>query len=512
VLHVLEVAEEGEIQVNLWIKRAIGVAALGGGLLALGAGTASAQEVSADVSARVGRSTSAQVRVCADGRVLSRVLGSCGGQASSGRTSASVQVGRDSGGSGGSGGIRVRARVPRVASADVSIGTRRSRPSATASGQASVSRPARADASAAADTSPRASADATASLSRPRARRLLDLRPVASLAGVGLLGSSPFTLVGDPAAGNLLPTGELTLADLTGEAPAGIGVLESGPIASGNQVAVDVGDVSPSVPVTVCGNGAGVLGDASASCGTGQAPAAGGSAGTGATGTGSSGATAGTGSTGASAGTGDSLLDGLASGNQVDAGIGSVSASVPLTVCGNGFGALGDSSASCGTGQPSGGDGSSTPGDGSGDGTAVGTEGVSASVPVTVCGNGVGLLGDTSATCSSDTSTGGIIAPPPGRSDTGTSGTVGTPGGGSTGTSGLPGGPAGLTPGAAGGAGDPIASFAPLRSSTGGPGALPFTGATSDLLAVVAAGLLTLGLLAVRATRPDAATRGGGDR
>jgi hypothetical protein len=437
VLHVLEVAEEGEIQVNLWIKRAIGVAALGGGLLALGAGTASAKEVSADVSARVGRSTSAQVRVCADGRVLSRVLGSCGGQASSGRTSASVQVGRDSGGSGGSGGIRVRARVPRVASADVSIGTRRSRPSATASGQASVSRPARADT--AADTSPRASADATASLSRPRARRLLDLRPVASLAGVGLLGSSPFTLVGDPAAGNLLPTGELTLADLTGEAPAGIGVLESGPIASGNQVAVDVGDVSPSVPVTVCGNGVGALGDSSASCGTGQ-------------------------------------------------------------------------QAGSGTGQPSGGDGSSTPGDGSGDGTAVGTEGVSASVPVTVCGNGVGLLGDTSATCSSDTSTGGIIAPPPGRSDTGTSGTVGTPGGGSTGTSGLPGGPAGLTPGAAGGAGDPIASFAPLRSSTGGPGALPFTGATSDLLAVVAAGLLTLGLLAVRATRPDAATRGGGDR
>jgi hypothetical protein len=135
---------------------------------------------------------------------------------------------------------------------------------------------------------------------------------------------------------------------------------------------------------------------------------------------------------------------------------------------------------------------------------------------VTVCGNGVGLLGDTSATCSSDTSTGGIIAPPPaippGRSDTGTSGTVGTPGGGSTGTSGLLGGPAGLTPGAAGGTGDPIASFAPLRSSAGGPGVLPFTGATSDLLAVVGAGLLTLGWLAVRATRPDAATKGGGDR
>jgi hypothetical protein len=50
---------------------------------------------------------------------------------------------------------------------------------------------------------------------------------VAALAG-GLLGSSPFALVGDPATDNLPPTGELALADLTGEAPAGTGVLESG--------------------------------------------------------------------------------------------------------------------------------------------------------------------------------------------------------------------------------------------------------------------------------------------
>jgi hypothetical protein len=262
---------EGEIQVNLWMKRAIGVAALGGGLLALGAGSASAQEVSADASARVGRSTSAEVRVCADGRVLSRLLGSCG-QAGSG-TSATVQAGRGS----GSSGIRVRARVPRLASADVSIGARRSRPAAGASGQTSVTRGARADA--AADTSPRA--DATANLSRPRAGRLLDLRPVASPAGVGLLGSGPFTLVGDPTSDNLLPTGELTLDGLTGEAPAGIGVLDSGPIASGtllddaasgNQVDAGVGSVSPSVPLMVCGNGVGALGDSSASCGTAPRP------------------------------------------------------------------------------------------------------------------------------------------------------------------------------------------------------------------------------------------------
>jgi len=259
--------------------------------------------------------------------------------------------------------------VPRLASADVSIGTRRSRPAASASSRASATRRARADADAAADTSPRAGADAAASVFRPRAGRLLDLRPLACLAGVGLLGSSSFTLVGDPDAGNLLPTGELTLDGLTGEAPAGIGVLESGPIASGNQVAVVAGDVSPSVPVTVCGHGAGVLGDASASCDTGQAPAAG----SGSTGTGSAGTSAGTGSS-----AGDSLLDGLASGNQVDAGIGDISPSIPLTVC----------------------------------------------------GNGVGVAGDASAACGSDTSTGGIIAPPPdtpGGTDTGTSGTSGIP-------------------------------------------------------------------------------------
>ena len=159
---------------NLWMKRAIGAAALSGGLLALSAGAASAQDVAADLSARLGRSTSAGVRVCADGRVLSRLVGSCRGSG----TSASAQAGRAT-------GIRARVRVPGPAQADVSLGTRRR----TASGQASAtprSRSARADASA--DTSPRA--DASASLSR-RAGRLLDLDATASLAGVGLLGRAP---------------------------------------------------------------------------------------------------------------------------------------------------------------------------------------------------------------------------------------------------------------------------------------------------------------------------------
>ena len=118
----------------------------------------------------------------------------------------------------------------------MSVGSGGSRPSASASGQASAtpgSRSATADASASADPSPRA--DAEASLTR-RTARLLDLDATVSLAGVGLLGSSPFTLAGDPASANLLPIGELTLDGLTGEAPAGIGVLDTGPIASGNQV------------------------------------------------------------------------------------------------------------------------------------------------------------------------------------------------------------------------------------------------------------------------------------
>jgi hypothetical protein len=354
---------------------------------------------------------------------------------------------------------------------------------------------------------------------------LLDLDATASLAGVGLLGSSPFTLVGDPATDNLLPTGALTLDDLTGETPAGIGVLDTGPIASGNQVGVNVGDVSPSVAVMVCGNGVGVLGDASASCGTSQPP-------------GTSGNSTGSSGSGASAGTGDSnsgsLLDGTASGNQVDAGIGSISPSVPVTVCGNSVGALGDASASCGTGQPAPSDGGSSAGTSgstqtsgtlAGNQAAVNVDDVSATVPVTVSCNSVGLLGDASSNCGTstipdptdpgtgidtgigvdvgvntgtDTSTGGIIAPPPGT--TSPDGTGGEAPSSSTGTSGIP-GTLGLTPGS-GGADSSAASFAPLRPSVAGSGGLPFTGAASDLLALVAFGLLVAGALVVRAPGP----------
>jgi hypothetical protein len=214
-----------------------------------------------------------------------------------------------------------------------------------------------------ASASPTYPVRAMATLSRPRAGRLLEVGPLASLAGVGLLGSSPFTLVGDPATGSLLPVGDLTLDGLAGETRAGIGVLESGPIASGNQVDVDAGDISPSVTVTVCGNSVGVL------------------------------------------------------------------------------------------------------------------------------------------------STGGIIAPTPPGTTPGRTDTVGTPGIGSTGTSGIP-GTLGLTPGGAGA----TTAFAPLRGAVSGSGALPFTGAGNDLLALFAAGPLAAGALFLRATRPAAATEGGGNR
>ena len=160
---------------------------------------------------------------------------------------------------------------------------------------------------------------------------------------------------------------------------------------------------------------------------------------------------------------------------------------------------------------------------------------MSATVPVTVSCNSVGLLGDASSSCGpstnpspdpgttgidtgigvdigvntgTDTSTGGIIAPPPGTTSPG--GTDGEGPSSSTGTSGVP-GTLGLIPGS-GDADGSATSLAPLRRSVAGSGALPFTGAASDLLALVAFGLLVAGVLVVRATRPAAAREGGDDR
>ena len=78
---------------NSWTKRAIGVAALAGGLLALGAGTASADEASTRASVRIGSAPTAEVRLCGGGAALSGLLGRCGGQAGSGSDGTTVQAG-----------------------------------------------------------------------------------------------------------------------------------------------------------------------------------------------------------------------------------------------------------------------------------------------------------------------------------------------------------------------------------------------------------------------------------
>jgi hypothetical protein len=97
------------------------------------------------------------------------------------------------------------------------------------------------------------------------------------------------------------------------------------------------------VPVLVCGNGIGLLGNADATC---TAPAA------------------------------------AAPGSGPDGGV--VDVDAPVTVCGVAVGVLGDASVECT--PPAG-----APADGGGT--------VDVDAPVTVCGIGIGLLGDAKATC-----------------------------------------------------------------------------------------------------------------
>ncbi|MGY1652347.1 hypothetical protein [Geodermatophilus sp. SYSU D01119] len=178
-----------------------------------------------------------------------------------------------------------------------------------------------------------------------------------------------------------------------GDAPAATGLelpavsqdlsLDLGPVAvsvpvalGGNDAAVGSGGVSQppagpapaddpadvAVPVTVVGNGIGVLGDAEAS---GAAPAA---------------------------------PEGAVT--------------VPVTVCGNGVGLLGDAAGQCalpGGGTP----GTGTPGTGTpGTGTpGTGDGGIDVDVPVTVCGVGLGLLGSGTGDCTPPAGPGGPTDP-----------------------------------------------------------------------------------------------------
>jgi hypothetical protein len=149
--------------VNSWTKRAIGVAALAGGLLALGAGTASADEASTKASVRVGSAPTVEARLCGGGAALSGLLGRCGGQAGSDSDGTTVQAGV----------ANARVRVPGLGSARGSLETRPSRPRAAVSGRVTIIRPAglapSVTADVAADSSPRArvAVDVAAPSARP---------------------------------------------------------------------------------------------------------------------------------------------------------------------------------------------------------------------------------------------------------------------------------------------------------------------------------------------------------
>jgi hypothetical protein len=151
----------------------------------------------------------------------------------------------------------------------------------------------------------------------------------------------------------------------------------NGGIGTGNQVFVPV-----HVPINICGNAVGVLGDAGAECTIG-------------------GEGAGAGNTYEAAPVTESWdtsdNDGVGTGNQVLAVL-----DAPINVCGNAVGVLGDAMAGC---EINPGDGAGA--DEAGDWTTSGNDGVLTGnqvaailhVPVNVCGNALAILGDAGATC-----------------------------------------------------------------------------------------------------------------
>jgi LPXTG-motif cell wall-anchored protein len=82
---------------------------------------------------------------------------------------------------------------------------------------------------------------------------------------------------------------------------------------------------------------------------------------------------------------------------------------VPVLVCGNGIGVLGDAAGSCAPGT--GGPGTGGPGTG---GPGTGGPGVDVDVPVTACGDGIGLLGSGSGSCGTAPGTPGTPSGPEG--------------------------------------------------------------------------------------------------
>jgi hypothetical protein len=207
--------------VNSWTKRAIGVAALAGGLLALGAGTASAEEASTGASVRVGAAPTAEVRLCGGGATLSGALGRCGGQAGSGSDSTTVRVD----------GSNVRVRVSGLGSARGSLETRPSRSRATVSGRATIPRHARLAADVSADNNPRASVEAE--VANPSARALDPVGPSAAAKVAIMLAREGMTDGVDA-------TAEVDLADPAAATADATLALDGEDVATGTDAAVDV--------------------------------------------------------------------------------------------------------------------------------------------------------------------------------------------------------------------------------------------------------------------------------
>jgi ChpA-C len=176
--------------------------------------------------------------------------------------------------------------------------------------------------------------------------------------------------VGVLSAGIILAAGAAAQAETTGNDGA----------LTGNQAGVSL-----DAPIDICGNAVGVLGDASASCATGG------------------------GSMGGAMEVGDSGDNsGVGTGNQV-----LVPVQVPINICGNAIGLAGNSAASCDAGSGNAGSyeaglaGAQTSGNG---GALTGNQ-VLASVvaPITACGNAVGVLGDSAASCQTGGGSGGAM-------------------------------------------------------------------------------------------------------
>jgi hypothetical protein len=465
--------------VNSWTKRAIGVAALAGGLLALGAGTASADEASTRASVRVGSAPTAEVRLCADGVVLSGLLGRCGGQAGSGSDGTTVQAGA----------TNARVRVS-AGPARASLETRPSRRGAAVSGQVRISRPAglapSVNADVAADTSPRARVEVEAAPPSVQPAGSASAVPPATarvaimLAREGMADGADATATADlaipPATADAVVEvdlfGPADEADATADATLAVGTLGTADEAAATaDAAVGLDLLGPADEVDATADAAlevDLFGAADEVDATADATLAVGPFGLG------------------------------------DPASGGADAAVEVDLSGVGLPALdGVTPTLPALPAPVGDIPGGLPG-----GTVPPVPGVGGLVPPTSAEVCIG-------TCDADTGTGPGGTPPPTQPAPTTPAPTPTPtdgsGGSDTSTGGIsaPGqtgltGTGGMLAGAAGTAGTTLARIRSTLGDSGGT--LAFTGGATDLLAFMALGLLLAGALLLRAARPAPVT------